>query len=1084
MKIFKTLAVILLVALASDAFARSAPGYENTGENTGADSKAVRPVQENRVHRAGLFWMNVTNNGYYGNPDNLDDPCTGRNAVSGELPGGSGTDFLFAGALLFGGYIDGKDTVSNVEVRVFDGPLVTSAYDGWDGNPMPRECWPISFDDDAAGTTLGHIVESSNVEGRISCLFEEVYDPFATAEEQFNLMYSDKFVQQSPYTGMDTYDKRQHIPLGIEVRQKSYAWSYDYAQKFVIIDYTLYNRNNDGKDIYDFFMGMYLDCDIGMNTGQWTDNYADDLGGFIQKWDNYIDPASNQRKTVNLNLAWAADNDGRNYTGTGDPPAGEPRAGAPLDGATSIATVRVLRNPNPNLRYAFNMYVCGSGDEAVDWGPRWQTGLHGSLTNPDNNPVNGIFPVSWQYDLTPAQKGYDDYNQDGLLLGGVVMYGGRTEGRPCGDKGKYMVMSNDEFDYEQYKLRDLYLGLLEDPDYMLGTSYAQAEKWQTWNGDPLQPDGSIQDLNNLANGADVKYLLSFGPLGTETWENIGTDTNLDGTIDSYIANKKVWKFTNQDSLKLTLAFIVNENFHTSLEQDPNYDDDSVVDLEDGLDPELYTKGWYDALYNVIWAERVYDIPMFDTYVKKFGKEMGDGWYGEDVGKDLIFGDLRGDTFCWWVEQEYSGPDAGEGDFELDSLLTPIVDVYTHTADSEDNLLPHGREQESQDGRYGITGNLLTGDRDGYGYMVKYDKEGGVLPQGTWIRYGFDNDKLDVGDGVPDFTGPPPPPSPKIEVTYDDNSVIIEWQSHEFFTKDDGYESFTGPELFIDPFTRVKDFEGYQVQMSPDVNSQNYVEVFSVDKINYIYENSGEMGDFYDSPIETDNPDTLAATFVAEGKIWVLRPYGDNRAITTNHSKTDVYEYTTEATTRIIEIAEGVRDTISYNKYKFVLLNKLYAKENYIAVTSSDYGDPKTGTPALKSNPAINGKSVIPTKISGTDDVYVVPNPYRGDVDYEAMGWENVDQADVWEEQDRKIVFMNVPLRSVLRIYTLGGDLVKTIGHNGNARVSERYQYGEYGISWDLINDNNQAVASGIYLFSVQDVDKNIDDFVGKFVIIK
>ncbi|HAQ62773.1 TPA: hypothetical protein DCR49_12425, partial [Candidatus Delongbacteria bacterium] len=277
---------------------------------------------------------------------------------------------------------------------------------------------------------------------------------------------------------------------------------------------------------------------------------------------------------------------------------------------------------------------------------------------------------------------------------------------------------------------------------------------------------------------------------------------------------------------------------------------------------------------------------------------------------------------------------------------------------------------------------------------------------------------------------------------------------------------------------------YQVQMSPDVNSQNYVEVFSVDKINYIYENTGDMGDYYDSPIETDNPDTLAATFIAEGKIWVLRPYGDNRAITTNHSKTDVYEYTTEPAERVIEIAAGVRDTISYNKYKFVLLNKLYAKENYIAVTSSDYGDPKTGTPALKSNPAINGKSVIPTKLSGTDDVYVVPNPYRGDVDYEAMGWENVDQADVWEEQDRKIVFMNVPLRSVLRIYTLGGDLVKTIGHNGNARVSERYQYGEYGISWDLINDNNQAVSSGIYLFSVQDVDKKIDDFVGKFVIIK
>ena len=45
-------------------------------------------------------------------------------------------------------------------------------------------------------------------------------------------------------------------------------------------------------------------------------------------------------------------------------------------------------------------------------------------------------------------------------------------------------------------------------------------------------------------------------------------------------------------------------------------------------------------------------------------------------------------------------------------------------------------------------------------------------------------------------------------------------------------------------------------------------------------------------------------------------------------------------------------------------------------------------------------------------------------------------------------------------------------------------YGKTGAQWNLINDNYQAVVSGIYLFSVQDVDKVKDDFVGKFVIIK
>ncbi|MCK4980675.1 MAG: hypothetical protein KAS62_09775, partial [Candidatus Delongbacteria bacterium] len=60
-----------------------------------------------------------------------------------------------------------------------------------------------------------------------------------------------------------------------------------------------------------------------------------------------------------------------------------------------------------------------------------------------------------------------------------------------------------------------------------------------------------------------------------------------------------------------MAFIVSENFHTSLDQDPNYANDMLQDPPDGINPALYEKGWYDALNNVIWCERMYDIPMYD-----------------------------------------------------------------------------------------------------------------------------------------------------------------------------------------------------------------------------------------------------------------------------------------------------------------------------------------------------------------------------------------------------------------------------------------------------------------------------------------
>lgn len=1089
--------ILLVLIVMMSAFTKSAPSVDNETGDLGI-TKASKPDVLNRVHRAGLLWLNVTNMGHYGNPKNFRDPCTRRTAVSGELPGGSDTDFLFAGALLFGGYKN-LDAINGA--IPFEGPYVTTAYAGWDGNPiMPNECWPTLFDADGGGS--GDMKEMSNVEGKISCLFEEVYDPAANAEEQFNTMYTDKYVNSS-YTGEDVFDLRDHIPLGIEVRQKSYAWSYEYAQKFIIIDYTLYNMSDEKQNLYDFFMGVYLDCDIGM-PGDGTGFHADDLGGFIQKWEDPIpDPATGERKIHNLNLAWGADNDGRNYNGTDTSPS-EPGAGAPLDGATGIVTVRVLRNPNPNLRYAFNMYVADSRSESIDWGPRWKPGLHG----PDDAPIDGEIPLPWDYDLTAAQLGYDDYNQDNLTNdGGQELFGGRVEGRPAGDKGKYMVMSNDEFDYNQYDLIDVDRGNFDDPDYLdennpADVQFMQANKWQPWitpdEVDAENPvtDGSIRDRNDLANGRDTKYILSFGPLGTEKTISFAYDSNKDGNVDSLDTpmDKTIWEFGYRDSLKLTLAFIVNDNFHTSLDQDPNYDDIDLEDTAGGIDKSLYEKGWYDALYNVVWAEKVYDIPMHDTSVKtlEYPEGAGDGWYGEDVGSDGIFATGVDVTECWWNDpvETYLAPDAdkSEGNEELDDFITPFTDTYGNLATSEDDLLPKGREIAEEG--VGTTAG-------GYGYMVKYIGPNAAYND-QWVRYGFGNNNIDIGDGVPDFTGPPPPPSPKIEVSYDGNDVIVKWASKEFSVNESGFETYSGPEEFKDPFTRIKDFEGYQVRLSPDLQQQNYVEIFSVDKKNYVYENLGETGDYLDRPFSIEERDSLHANGLdiisAEGTMYQIIPFGDNRPIandttSVSHFEQGVYEYSSTATTKdiIMESFAGTDSiaTVDYFQYEFKLLDKLYARESYIAVTSTDFGDPATGTPALKSNPTVNGSSVIPTKLSNTEDVVVVPNPYRGDVDYFDLGWENIGgEEDEWQEQDRKIVFMNIPLRSVIRVYTLAGDLVKTIAHNGNARVDVRYQYGEYGAAWDLINENDQAVVSGIYLFSVQDADDDSYEQIGKFVIIK
>ncbi len=1068
--IFLFIFLITIMLIAQPSFKLSKKGTAlfpdmNSGSGKEYESKVYVPYEEFRTHRAGLLWIPVSNLGIYGNPFYLDDVCTNKKAPMGEMPGGSEMQYIWGGGLWCGGYLDSVNVdVHSVSSILFQGPLVSTTISS------TLEFWPIDFKDDPSGLTMGRLKESSIIEGKINCLFEDVFDPKATADEQFDTYYSDKYTIES-YTGIDTDDGRPHIPLGIEIKQSSYTWTADFAKKFIIIDYTIYNRNDQQKDIYDFFLGMYLDSDVGYGGYSLYDGSLlsqvmlceDDLCGFIDKWDNYIDPATGERKTVDMKLAWSADNDGREFVKDAEgEDVWDPPAGTPLFGATGIATLKVLRTPNPDLKYSLNIFMPDQNQNfEIDWGPHWKTGLHSD----------------WQYDLTPMQKGYDDTNYDSLTTwSGLPLNYGRTEGWPVGDKGRYMIMSNDEFDYNQTAIREVYLGMDTQMD---GTPIPQAGKWQPWvvegtEGPGEVPDGPVFDLNNYANGMDQRFVLGFGPLGYETYENIAVDNDCDGTVDDY-KNKKVWKFAYGDSLKLTIAFITSENFNTSVQQSADCDYD-VVDLSDGLDPALYDQGWYDTFYNVVWATRLYDTPLWDTPVTKWGATKKDGWFGEDVGADGIFNDILGE-FCWWTNDLYLSEDEGENDMKLTDFTDEVTDMYGNSATSEDNLLPFGRQHENA--QFGITGSRDTGE--GYGYMVKYTEPDGIYPQGSWVRYGFGNGSLDAGDGVPDFTSPPPPHSPKITVSYSDNDVIVEWCSHEFFD-DNGVITIAGSEHTIDQFSRRKDFEGYQVQVSPTALAKDYTEIFSVDIDNYAYENVSEKLEYLNDPVPADtiaaHPDDYPPVKTAYGKIYQLVPYGDNRSLHFSYNNPELFSYSATADTSMVE-----EYGVIWN-YKFILHNQTFANQKYIAVTASDHGDAKSGTPTQKSSPYINGTKVTTSMISGTDEVIVVPNPYRGNVDYEDMGWENTGGSHDWSESDRKIVFMNLPLRCVIKIYTLAGDLVKTIAHNGNADADALWQHGENGAYWNLLNDNMQAVMSGLYLFSVQDVDRKKDDFVGKFVIIK
>jgi hypothetical protein len=132
------------------------------------------------------------------------------------------------------------------------------------------------------------------------------------------------------------------------------------------------------------------------------------------------------------------------------------------------------------------------------------------------------------------------------------------------------------------------------------------------------------------------------------------------------------------------------------------------------------------------------------------------------------------------------------------------------------------------------------------------------------------------------------------------------------------------------------------------------------------------------------------------------------------------------------------------------------------------------------------KSIMPGTLPTEDvntKVGVYPNPYYGSA--------------IWDgnsERLRKIYFYNLPSDCEITIYTLAGDVVKRLQHNSASNGQDIRWFDQYGVgsneqftggehAWDLITDNDQAIATGLYLFTVKN-NKNGNIKTGKFLIIK
>lgn len=334
---------------------------------------------ENRVHDVGNIWINITNYGYLGNDGEgrdsaLDDPCTGEWAPQEEYPGGSGVSYLFQAGLWIGAMIQEEG---------FEYPRVSVGLEGWNNY---NEMYP--------GYAPGNgIVERSTRTNAFNCLGDFVSSDSAVSEQDFVAVYSD--TNDSDPLGRQINDPFDgpHVPLGIEITQKTYAWSYNYARDFIIVDFEIENiADNFLKNLY---IGLYVDGDVGL-VGN-SNRHTDDITGFTKNF-TFLPEGQQDSVTLTINTAWIADNDGRNQNVT----SGNDFT---CDG---VAGTRVVRAPNPKLRTSYNWWI-SNANEDIDFGPSWQD--------------DGA-PGDWTVTL----------------------------GTPNGDQRKYFVLSNREFDYDQVRV--------------------------------------------------------------------------------------------------------------------------------------------------------------------------------------------------------------------------------------------------------------------------------------------------------------------------------------------------------------------------------------------------------------------------------------------------------------------------------------------------------------------------------------------------------------------------------------------------------------------------------------------------------
>jgi hypothetical protein len=192
--------------------------------------------------------------------------------------------------------------------------------------------------------------------------------------------------------------------------------------------------------------------------------------------------------------------------------------------------------------------------------------------------------------------------------------------------------------------------------------------------------------------------------------------------------------------------------------------------------------------------------------------------------------------------------------------------------------------------------------------------------------------------------------------------------------------------------------------------------------------------FYD----LNNDSTLSANAASPEEIQVL-----------SGSETDPPEQRFTWRIRLKNNADTIRTPSVGDVYDVKLLYPFTVGDEFTFATKSELIEAARANQEFKEAP------------------YVVPNPYVGAASFEPGLFATSGRGD------RRMEFRGLPQNCVIRIYTVRGDLVRTLTHNGS---KEGY------VPWDLRTKDNLDVAPGLFVFHVDAGPAG--SHIGKFAIIK